>query len=191
MTQSLKQSYVFCTWAHRQELPKGLNRKFKDLDYFIKQLLSSARESIVIIAPYITPQGIKLIKESMFIAADRGAWIRIVIGDKKDESNWNKQALKELVKGQQGKIIRSRLRILHGAKGLSILLHSKIIIIDTKTGYLGSANISFSALEKNFEVGVALLPDQAASIEGLVSYWESSGLLKDCTTSWLVFDKSC
>ena len=61
--------------------------------------------------------------------------------------------------------------------------HSKIIIVDANRGYLGSANISFSAFEKNFEVGVSLSREQASSLENLVLHWESSGLLRDCTSS--------
>lgn len=176
-------SYIYCTWGHRKILPNELYRKFKDLDHFLKQLLSSANESILIIAPYLSIEGIKLIKDSIFMSAQRGAWIRIVTGNTENELDQNKSALKELVRGEQGSIIRSRLRILSGSERLSILLHSKIIIIDSRFGYLGSANITFHALEKNFEVGVALSVDQSASVEGLVSYWESSGMLIDNTAA--------
>ncbi|MCP5003364.1 MAG: hypothetical protein GY941_05340 [Planctomycetes bacterium] len=182
MSDQQDSSYIYCTWAHRKALPKELNRKFKDLDHFIRQLLSTSQESILIIAPYMTPEGIRLIKDSIFMSAERGAWIRIVTGEIDDESNRNKQALQELTEGEKGSVIKSRLRILLGTEELSILLHSKIIIIDSRTGYLGSANISFSAFEKNFEVGVELSADQASSFESLVSYWESSGLLKDETS---------
>ncbi len=181
MSDKQDSSYIYCTWAHRKALPKELNRKFKDLDHFIRQLLSTSQKSILIIAPYMTPEGIRLIKDSIFISAERGTWTRIVTGDFEKDTSYNRQALLELVNGEKGNVIQSRLRILQGIEGLSILLHSKIIIIDSKTGYLGSANISFSAFEKNFEVGVKLSADQAASFESLVSFWESSGLLKDVT----------
>lgn len=176
-------SYIYCTWGHRKVLPKELCRKFKDLDHFLKQLLSSANKSILVIAPYLTVEGIRLIKETIFMSARRGAWIKIVTGDITNEMGQNKLALKELAGGEAGAVIKSRLRILSGSERLSILLHSKIIVIDSKFGYVGSANITFHALEKNFEVGVPLSSNQAASIESLVSYWESSGMLVDSTAS--------
>ena len=181
MTILSDSSHIYCTWGHRKILPKELFRKFKDLDHFLKQLLASANESILIIAPYLSVEGIKLIKDSIFMSAERGTWVRIVTSYVENESDQNKKALIELGQGAQGRIIRSRLRVLTGSASLSILLHSKIIIIDSKCGYLGSANITFHAFEKNFEVGVALSADQSASIEKLVSFWESSSLLIDIT----------
>lgn len=39
------------------------------------------------------------------------------------------------------------------------------------------------AFEKNFEVEFALSTEQSLSIEHLVSFWESSGLLVDSTVT--------
>ena len=45
------------------------------------------------------------------------------------------------------------------------LIHAKIALSDSFAGYLGSANFSQSALEKNFELGVAgRAPDKIASL---------------------------
>ena len=177
---------IYCTWVHREVLPQDLRRKFKDLDHFIRSLLSSASESILIIAPYLTVDGINLVKDSLFASAEAGAWIKIVTGGLAEPKSQNRRALIELTTGDRGEKIRSRLRIVEGKGDLDILLHSKIIVIDTKMGYLGSANITFSAFEKNFEVGVALSRNQAISIERLVSYWESTALLCDCTKEVLI-----
>lgn len=87
MTLLCGSSDIYCTWGHRKVLPKELNRKFKDLDCFLKQLLSSANESLLIIVPYLTSEGIRLIKDSIFLSAQSGAWIRIVIGDIKNGLN--------------------------------------------------------------------------------------------------------
>jgi len=47
-------------------------------------------ESILIIAPYLSPEGIRLIKDSIFISTQRGVWLRIVTGDINRESDQNK-----------------------------------------------------------------------------------------------------
>ncbi len=180
-----KSSFLYCTWVHRRVLPESIGRKFGDLDHFVKQLLANAQDSILIIAPYLTPDGIDLVKDSIFMSVRGGAWVRIVIGDIEDKTNYNKHAIQKLIRGDRGCVIKEKLRVLRGSKDLSILLHSKIIIVDSKSGYLGSANISFSAFEKNFEVGVELSADQATSMNSLVAYWESTGLLEDCTSTIL------
>ncbi|MCB9719739.1 MAG: phospholipase D family protein [Candidatus Omnitrophica bacterium] len=180
-----KESYVYCTWEHRKVLPIELNRNFRDLDHFIKQLLSSARSEIVLIIPYLTCDGIQIIKDSIYMSIQNGAWLKVITSDLDGEIRQNKKALRSLVSGEQGRRIRNRLRVLTGRRDLSILLHSKIIIVDSFCGYLGSANITFSAFQKNFEVGVSLSPKQSKSLEELIKYWESSGMLTDSTNSFL------
>jgi len=172
-------SRLYCTWQHRNSLPLEVKRNFGDLDNFIKQLLSSANESITIIVPYLTKEGISLIKESILLGINNGAWCKIILGNPNDKSGFTKNAIDELVSGESGKIIHKRLRILKGSKSLSVLLHSKVIVIDSSKGYLGSANLSYSAIEVNFEIGVSLSGKQATSLDELIKYWESTGMLTE------------
>jgi hypothetical protein len=46
---------------------------------------------------------------------------------------------------------------------------------------MGSANLSWSALEENLELGLSLSPSQANAVEGLISSLESRGFLEDRT----------
>ena len=63
------------------------------------------------------------------------------------------------------------------------LLHAKIVVVDSAQGYLGSANLSRSALESNFEVGVTLSQIQASSIDALIGFFEAQGVLREVTQS--------
>jgi phosphatidylserine/phosphatidylglycerophosphate/cardiolipin synthase-like enzyme len=158
-----------------------LKNEFGDLDYFITELLSKARERLLLVAPYLSTIGMKRLRGPIASAAASGAWIRLVTGDLHDSSTWNYKSVNTLIAGMEGQIIRSRLRVLCAAPGSLGFIHAKLIIADHSRGYLGSANLSGGGLDKNFEVGVALAPDQAGALERLVDSFEAEGLISDVT----------
>lgn len=172
---------MYCTWSHRNLLPPALRDRFRDLDQFLKELLSSAESRVVIVAPYLSPAGLDAIRGPLAVAADRGAWLRLVTGDLQDPDGWNRRALRALVEGPGGDRIRGRLRVLTGSAEMPALLHAKFAVVDRHRGYLGSANLSWSAMEANFEVGTALASRQAEALDGLVAYLESQSFLVEAT----------
>lgn len=174
-------SPLYCTWSHRPLLAPSLKNEFRDLDQFLRVLVSSARSKLIIVSPYLSPAGMMSLKGSIAVSAQRGAWIRLVTTDLDEVNGWNRRALNTLTKGEDGLVIKERLRILSAATEETMLFHAKIIIADGQIGYLGSANLSFSAMETNFEVGTSLLPSQAKAIEDLIGFWESQEILIDST----------
>lgn len=172
---------LYCTWSHRETLPPGLRTRFRDLDHFLRELIASATSSLLIAAPYLSPAGMKALQPSIATAAQQGAWIRLVTGGLDDPSGWNCRAIRSLMSGEEGKIVRRRFRVLAARGETPVLLHAKVIVADGARAYLGSANISLGALEKNLELGVALEAAQAETLEQLVSFLEAQGLLVDRT----------
>jgi phosphatidylserine/phosphatidylglycerophosphate/cardiolipin synthase-like enzyme len=136
----------------------------------------------MLVAPYASPAGMGGLKDALATSAQRGAWIRFVIGDLDDANGWNRRALEFLVEGQEGALIRERLRVLTPGPVIPVLFHAKVIAVDQDRGYLGSANLSWRGMEQNFEVGVSLTKTQAKSIDDLIAYWEARGLLLDRTS---------
>jgi phosphatidylserine/phosphatidylglycerophosphate/cardiolipin synthase-like enzyme len=121
------------------------------------------------------------LRGAIAVSARQGAWIRLVTGDLANPEGMNRQALGVLVNGVEGGLIRQRIRVLTASAKFPALLHAKIVVADGERGYLGSANISGRALDENFEVGTALVKDQARALDGLVAYLEAQGLLIDRT----------
>jgi len=93
--------------------------------------------------------------------------------------------LRELVAGEEGGLVRGRIRVLSGSRGFQVLLHAKIVISDGEKGYMGSANLSWSGLDENFELGLSLSGSQASAIDALVASLEAQGFLEDHTRSAL------
>lgn len=144
-------------------------------------MISSATTQLLIIAPFLSLAGVASLRSAMATAAQNGAWIRLVTGDLDDPTGPNQRALRHLVEGEEGQLVHQRLRVLSGRGETPTLFHAKIIISDRIRGYLGSANLSLGGLARNFEVGTALTPAQAAALDDLITYFEAQGLLKDCT----------
>ena len=180
-----KKGLLYCPHIYKSLIPKNLSNYFRDQDFYIKNLISSAEESVLIVAPFLTVDGIKILKNVLLKSIKQGSLLKIVTSNIASWKENNIEAFMELVSGNSGNSIKEKLRILIGSKQLSELLHSKIIVVDSKTGYLGSANITYSAFEKNFEIGVKLSSSQASVITDLFLYWESTGMLVDQTNNLL------
>lgn len=172
---------LFCTWSYRQSLPPAIRSNFRDLDHFVRSLCASACEQLFLVAPYLSPAGLESLQNAIATSASRGAWIRLLTGDLDESSGWNRRALSVLVGGDEGHVIRKRLRVLTGTSLLPDLIHAKIALSDSTAGYLGSANFSQSAMERNFELGIALDGAQVKSLTSLFAFLEAQGFIEDCT----------
>jgi phosphatidylserine/phosphatidylglycerophosphate/cardiolipin synthase-like enzyme len=181
MTKFRPNNSVYCTWSYRNSFPPSTRSQFKDLDHFVRVLCSSARSQLFLVAPYLSAKGLKGLRTAIAKSVENGAWIRLVTSDVRDPAGDNYRAVRALVSGSIGQLIRPRLRVLAGTATMPELLHAKIIICDGTQGYLGSANLSQSAFDRNFEVGVALVSAQVRALERLLSFFESRGFLEDCT----------
>ncbi len=179
--RATQNSGLFCTWAHRQTLPPGLRTQLGDLDHFVRLLCSSATANLFLVAPYLSSAGLEALRAPIATSAQRGAWIRLVTGNLDDRNGANRRAVQTLVEGPEGALIRTRLRVLTATDKLPALIHAKIVLADHKQGYLGSANLSQSAMDHNFELGVALPPEQVRSLQALLSFFEAQGLIADST----------
>jgi phosphatidylserine/phosphatidylglycerophosphate/cardiolipin synthase-like enzyme len=113
------------------------------------------------------------------VAAQNGASIRLVTGDLDAGEARNRKAIRELTSGEIGGLITHGLRVLIASESLPVLLHSKLVVVDRCRGYIGSANLSWHAMESNFEIGVSLSASQAETLDGLVDYLEARSMLTE------------
>jgi len=176
---------LYCTWSFRDQLSPTLHKRLRDLDHFLRELIVSARSSILIVTPYLSPVGVVSLRSALAVSAQNGAWIKLVTSDVQNREGQNKRAIQELVDGEEGKLIIQRIRILSDTRTEPIFFHSKVVVVDGERGYLGSANLSWSGLSNNFEIGTALAPSQAETLDNLFSSFEADGLLTDCSKTVL------
>ncbi len=170
---------LYCTWAYRKSLPPSLRSNLRELDHFVRTLCSSATSELILVAPYLSSAGLEALRGPIARSVQRGAWVRLVTDGLDQRNGANQRALRTLIAGEDGAIIKRRLRILTATEKLPALIHAKIILVDQKQGYLGSANLSQSALDRNFELGVSLALAQVKSLNSLLALMESRGLVAE------------
>jgi phosphatidylserine/phosphatidylglycerophosphate/cardiolipin synthase-like enzyme len=127
--------------------------------------------------------GMQSLRSSLATSAQRGAWIRLLTTDLEHADAWNRRAIATLIDGEDGALVRNRLRVLAPSEDLPALIHAKIILVDHCRGYLGSANLSQSAMDSNLELGLSLDPNQVNALESLISLLEAQNLIVDCTAT--------
>jgi len=168
---------LFCTWTYRAALPPALRDQVADLDQLLRDLSLSARLSLLLVSPYLSPAGLRAMKSAVAMAAMAGAWVTVITAPLDENERRNRQAIEELTDGDEGRFIERRLRVLVPAPTFDQLIHSKLIVVDGQRGYLGSANFSWHGMESNLELGVCLEASQAAAIAGIFEHLEASGKL--------------
>jgi phosphatidylserine/phosphatidylglycerophosphate/cardiolipin synthase-like enzyme len=168
---------LFCTWTYRASMPPSLRNAFGDLDQLLRDVAVSAKSSLIIVAPYLSAVGIRGLMNSVAVAAQAGAAVKLITGDLDADGSRNRQAVRELLTGEYGTVIHQHLRVLTNSPSFPALLHAKLVIADGRRGYLGSANVSWRGMESNLEIGVELPAQQASVLEALFTFLESSGAL--------------
>jgi hypothetical protein len=125
---------LYCTWAYRKSLPPALRSSLRELDHFVRSLCSSATSDLILVAPYLSSAGLEALRGPIARSVQRGAWVRLVTSDLEERRGANRRALQALIDGEDGTIIKQRLRILTATEKLPALIHAKIILADQKQG---------------------------------------------------------
>src|ERR1043165_4254321 len=118
---------LYCTWSHRSELPSNLRERFRDLDEYLRALACSAHLRLVLVAPYLSEGGMNGLRSSIAVSAQRGAWVRLVTSTLDEKEDLNRRAISTLLEGNDGILIRNRLRVLRVTKNLSGFFHAKFM----------------------------------------------------------------
>lgn len=170
---------LYCTALPRECLPEYLKLGFRDLDELCRDLVRSGTERVTLVSPFWSGQGIELLGPSLAVAAARGALVRVVLDARTRDGDFQ-AALKSIAAAEGGDVVIKRMRVLKGTESFGFI-HTKLILIDGVRGYLGSANLTVGGLERNFELGVELIPTQVGMLEQLIAVFEAKGILRDNT----------
>lgn len=144
-------------------------------------LLSGAKRSIDIINPYYTEIGFQKVANALIQASLRNVEIRLV---SRSVANTNRKPIPDVEYLNFIKLLKEKGNSNHihprifgkeGAESKKINLHAKVICVDNKTVYLGSANITGASLMTNLEIGVLLTSEPAKEVHELFERaWENS-----------------
>ena len=119
----------------------------------IFELLSMARESILLASPYFIPD--VLLFETLLRAARRGVDISVILPGVPD-----KRFVKAVAEGFYDEMLDAGIKIYEYTPGF---LHSKILLTDGKAALVGSVNFDQRSLYQNFECAALLYGASAVS----------------------------
>lgn len=160
--------------------PKEVNLNFrllkniKRIDSLINNLITQSRDKLVFLAPFYSVQGLERIAETLIplIKNQKSIKIDFFCNDLDNFDKRNRVAFKRLnsiVKKECGAVpYNVYIPNPSAQKYENILIHAKFILSDNMAGYLGSANISKSALESQLELGVRISRNQCELISKII-----------------------
>ncbi len=153
------------------------------IDSALRRMLVSASKRIAIANPFFDAFGMEAISQTLVARASAGVDVNLLTRGvlEKEEGAIVRPLIAELVdRFQEGKIqhklsLRDFYKRDADTGRIVYALHSKIVIIDEKECYLGSANVTQHGLKHNFELGVVLRGNEIRPVLDLFEYvWNES-----------------
>jgi phosphatidylserine/phosphatidylglycerophosphate/cardiolipin synthase-like enzyme len=150
-------------------LPRGLRRTTGET---LVGLTTDARERIRLSAPYVDEQGINFLSDALAAATVRGVEVRLF-----DPIGWApaRAAMAALRDAVARTGDSSKLRLVR-ASFAAPFAHLKVVVVDGRAAYVGSANVTGAGLAgRNLELGVLVRGAQVLTIEALLDLYQAAG----------------
>jgi phosphatidylserine/phosphatidylglycerophosphate/cardiolipin synthase-like enzyme len=147
-------------------LPRGLRRTTGET---MIGMAASARKLIRLSAPYVDEAGIRFLLDSIAASTARGVTVELF-----DPRAWEpaRAAVEALERAVSLEGDPSRLRVVRATKDAPFA-HLKVMVVDSATAYVGSANITAAGLAgRNLELGVVVYGPQVAVIERILDLYQ-------------------
>lgn len=153
----------------------------------IKHLIVEAEKDIWVVNPYFDIFGMGVFLPFFSESAKRGVNIKIITRGV-FERGWTGrlfESLNMLINKFCEDKLENQLQIRdfyirkQESRGYKYSIHSKIMLADTKSCYIGSANVTKSSLRMNFELGIILRGEYVKTIKEIVEQlWEEAKIVK-------------
>ena len=127
-------------------LPTGPSDTLETCALFYLAAINSAKERIWISSPYFVPD--EQIMSALTLAVLRGVDVRVMIPAKTDS-----KLIDLSHRGIIGEMEKTKVKIYRYEKGFN---HQKVMLVDDRYSYVGTANFDNRSFRLNFEITVAI-----------------------------------
>lgn len=151
-------------------LPTGLRRTTGET---MIGLASGARSRIRFAAPYVDQAGIGFLTDSIVAATRRGVVVELF-----DPRSWEpaRAAISEVQQAVSSFGDSDQFRLVVNSLPEAPFAHLKVMVVDARAAYIGSANITAAGLAgRNLELGVLVRGDQVAVIDRILDLYQQPG----------------
>lgn len=153
-------------------IPMSIAEHFRYLYTWIQEIILTSTNRVIFVAPYFSEPGMRQLLTSLNAINNNKQDITIdfLVNDI-DESN-NFSAFNYL-KENLTLLNNNKIRIFEPVEKTNnkLWFHAKLLLVDNKKGYLGSANYSERGMSSQFEIGVPLEEEQTQNLTKLIDYW--------------------
>ena len=136
-----------------------------------EKLFSSARKNIKICSPFIEWNGFEYFKDQLLLKATKGIQIEILSREISNRiGNTRNSDMFKIYKSFDNEGLTNNIKIrnyyfLTEENRLASSIHSKLIVVDGETAYVGSGEIRKNCFEKNLEIGLILRGEKVKELE--------------------------
>jgi phosphatidylserine/phosphatidylglycerophosphate/cardiolipin synthase-like enzyme len=135
-------------------MPAGINRSTGET---VIALIDGAADRIAIASPFIDAEAIGILIAPLLAAAERGVSVTLIT-----QQVEKVLAVRRLAGAFSERGLEARLRV-HHALPTQPWPHIKLVLVDARVAYVGSANLTGNALMgRNLELGVLVEGDVSA-----------------------------
>lgn len=140
------------------DAPSWLSNRVDHTDLGLRHLAVQAQESLRIAAPYLDPE--EAVLEDIAALPSRGVSVRLLTreatgddADKEQRESLERLAAK-IPKAEKEAFVARDLYSTDSFGRQRAAVHAKVVVVDEKRAYIGSANFTQTGLDSNFELGV-------------------------------------
>ena len=142
----------------RRSVPEG---RVTETRQVLRNLIDSAESRLILAAPFLD-QGVRGLLPSMTAFLKRGGSVLLVTRNLRPPESANRRAvelLREVAVHAPGQLS------VYSWEGRRLGVHLKALIVDSTSGYVGSANFTWGGLVDHFEMGVHVKGDRVRELE--------------------------
>ncbi len=139
-------------------------------EWAFRELLSSGEEEILICSPFAEFDGLNRFLDIFAVKLDAGCTLHILSRQiARGDTNSRFGQLQKFARALASSSALSRsfeVRNYHfsDAQRVESSSHAKLVVVDGKRAYVGSADFRANSLDRNFEVGILVKGDQAEAV---------------------------
>lgn len=145
-------------------------RRWRNSRITLVEMVDQAKESIVLVFPFIDAIGVQEMAPAIERSFSRGVKVVLLTRYLSNADSPNAQFVSRLLRAPGGDRHFEAINISSDGDPRRELLHAKVLLVDGGArGYVGSANLTGSAFGDSIEIGVVVYGAAAASVAELVS----------------------
>lgn len=159
-TEPVSQAKLIATLPETLPLEHEIRQRIPSLATTLHRLITNASKEIIILNPFFEQEGFNRLGSALLAAAQRGVMVTIITRQLSNTSSINYKVLRGLFEKSRDNLVGDQFQFYEYQQledGFTVLTsHAKVMLVDGRTAYIGSANLTEHGMARNIEIGIML-----------------------------------